>query len=137
MLSRNIGNLSIEQWFVAGNDTALDAENECFGHTTWNSNVLNRQNMLILPTTLRNYMVFCSLNNNTVDGASVRIRVSDDQFATSSDGNQILTLDQATGIFQDTTNIDVFAIFDSVNMQYLQGDNNAQFRAITIEAAHR
>jgi len=57
-------------------------------------------------------------NSNTVDGANFK-QVLDDV-----DGNEIVTVDQATGFFQDITNSDTYLLGVTLYWQYEQGNSS-------------
>jgi len=65
-----------------------------------------------------------STNNNTSDGANFRFRHEE------TDGNQIVTVDQATGEFQDLTNTDTFANMDRQGWEYNQSDAGVTIRSV-------
>ena len=98
-----------------------------FGGTSWSTAEAARQ--CIMPrVTLTRLGVLINTNSNGVDGANFIMRVSTD-FAAFSNVNQTVIVDQASGFFQDTTNIDVYENGTSQTLRYNQGDNSVQVRS--------
>lgn len=109
------------------NDSVAGGEFCSFTSDTWTGNEGNRSTVVARGGTFRNYIVELSVNNNTVDGATIRLRVN------SGNGNQIVTVDQATGVFQDITNTDTVAIQDRISNLYTQGNNSISSRGVGVE----
>ena len=80
----------------------------------WNGSGTTRQFMSSKPFTVYNFLLDIVVNENTDDGANVRIQVG------GSNGNSIITPLQATGVFIDITNRDSIADSIPVNVLYTE-----------------
>lgn len=100
----------------------------CWYHgQAWSTPESTREIFIPINMTIRNFLQVLSSNSNTIDGATIRHRVA------GAPANLIVTVDQATGTFIDTTNQDVILQGDRVSFQYLQGDANVGWRCATAE----
>ena len=115
-----------------GLDTATNNENNCFtGNAGWTPTVSSRKQIVTEPSIISRFLINVTTNNNTVDGANFLMRTSDTAFSFSN-GNIIVIIDQATGIFQDTVNQDVLAANTAFAIRYVQGDNTTVSDVHTI-----
>ena len=103
-------------WGLSGQDTATTNENRAWcGTTLFNGDEENRMNLVPITSTFSFMSVHVDVNNNTADGATCRFLTSPDSMTTQVFGNQIVTVDQASGSFVDITNQDtVIAISGAI-----------------------
>jgi len=104
-LASNIGNGSFSSWAQVG---------------SWNSCETCRSTVMPRAGTFTLYTVGLRVNSNTTDGANLRTRTN------VANANLIVTVDQATGSFQDITNSDTIANLDEVSQEYNFGDGTVQ-----------
>jgi len=105
--------------------TATNATRISPYHDSWGSNASRRY---IIPIATRLFFLTAdvSLNNNTADDASIRLRLN------NSNVNQIVILDQATGVFRDATNTDETTVDDVVQWFYGEGNNSIQTTSMSM-----
>ena len=84
----------------SASDPVSDNEVTIFsGNTAWSAGA-DKNLMVSVTSTLVNMTVRVASNQNTVDGANLRVRVAGTD-RSMSDGNGIVTDDQASAIFID------------------------------------
>ena len=109
-----------------GTDSTIDTTNTCgpyFAQVVWSSSIAQTDFPLHGNTTASKLMVNVTANANTVNGATIR-RQKADTFV-----NGIVTLDQATGIFEDIDNFDTYTNQEILKWEYTQGDNTINCKA--------
>jgi len=99
-----------------------------YAHTAPVNNEDNKSLFIPIALTFHNFYAQLNVNNNTADGATLTIRNA------SVDGNGILTVDQATGFFEDTTSTDNVIAQGQIGVLYTQNDNSITVRTIGILA---
>ena len=119
-----------ESWQWTGFDTGLTTgehlsfQNGALAHATSR----NRMSMVLSNTHLSRMIFDVNANSNTADGANLQLRGTDTDFDNPFNLNQLLTLDQADGVFQDTTNEDTITTQIAVNVLYTQGNNTVNLK---------
>jgi len=88
------------------------------------------------PVVANHFNAFIPTNNNTGDGANIQLRVSLAGGAYAN-GNQVLTILQATGFFLDDENTDALTAtsqtnLDGLNAEYNRQDNTVALRGMSI-----
>jgi len=116
--------------------TVLDEQVNGFSsEASWaastNQNARATRNLADGSALLDKMMILLQANSNTDDGAFVQSEVST-AAGVFSDGNQINTLDQATGIFINTTQTDTVVSDGSFCLNYQQFDNSINVRALAM-----
>jgi len=118
--------IQIQTLFFAQNDNTVEnGTNGAFngGSGAWSATETFRQNIVKSACSISDFTINIPTNNNTADGATMRTRTSSDFMATNAFGNIIVTLDQATGAFTDTTNSDILVRDDSFLIRYTENDS--------------
>ena len=118
--------MSVETYFVleqlvgqTGQDTYTDGEfNSPFSFATASTTEAQRELHIMRPATFTNFFTHVRTNNNTADGGNLQMRRN------TGNVNQVLTVDQDTGDFEDTTNTDTYADSDTLAWEYNQGNNS-------------
>ena len=101
-------------------DTAAADGEKCapfMGITTWVGTQANREWLVPINCQLFNFAVRISANNNTADGATIVTELDDGATLL------LVTIDQADGNFQDTTNRVNVTALQTLNCIYNQGNN--------------
>jgi len=131
MITRKPGAQNNQIMAVTGGDTFTDGEFQSpYDISPATTAEGNKSMTMLRTTTFRLFTVMVQTNNNTVDGANFQFRNN------LANGNEIVTIDQATGAFQDVTNVDTVDQFDVMAFEYNQGDNSAFCRTLAVVASH-
>jgi len=96
------------------------------GSGSWNTNFQTRGNRVNTEVILDNLLCNITTNLNTGDGATCTI--TDIQVATSL----LVTYDQATGTFTDTTNTATISAGDIFWLFYVHNDNSVTHRTVSV-----
>ena len=86
----------------------------------------NRRNFVGLLTKFHHFTIMIAVNSNTSDGAIWNVLVD------TVIANQSVTIDQATGVFIDETNVDTVAASSFTAYLYTEGDNTCFSRGISM-----
>jgi len=108
----------------AGNDNAIGGvEFSTFGtgDRLWNNGETNRTFPVSFDMTCSRFTVRILTNSNTVDGCTIRLRKN------LAQANQIIPVDQDTGIFTDITNTDSYVIDDLLDYRHTPGNGAIGF----------
>jgi len=104
-----------------------------YGTNTGNTGIVNRHIRNLFPTVFSMLFVGSATNNNTSDGATFTASLGDEtNDAVKVAGVQQVTVDQATGTFQDTTGRDIRATNTRIAVQYDEGDNSVLANSIAM-----
>ena len=117
-----------------GNDTAVATTEVIspFNGLAWGGSEVNVRWNPASSCNIRLLLVNLSANANTVNGATIRSEIN------GSFGNAIITVDQASGLFRDITNLDTLivtgggasAVGDNYLWKYTEGDNTVNCKCV-------
>jgi len=110
----------------SASDLSNDNEFITFGGDSgFNALMTVRLSMTITPMLLHNLFMRCAVNNNVSDGANLQLVTAVDPWTVPINVNQVIVVDQATGVFIDNVNTDLILVQQTYSAQYHEGSVGA------------